>query len=84
MSFIRHLHTILLLIAGTTIALGQQPYEDDGTQMSFSGTSVHVCSGGGVMIGLDAQYNRYVAECKRSAGQCYAALKQCNVFDDLY
>jgi hypothetical protein len=51
---------ILFVVASATIAVAQQPYEDDGTNLPFNGVQVHVCSGGGVMIGLDAQFNRFL------------------------
>ena len=34
-------------------------FEDDGSQQTFQGTSVHVCPGG-AMVGVDAANNRFL------------------------
>ena len=38
----------------------QTPFEDDSTQMTFSGVQSHVCPGGALLIGLDARHNRFL------------------------
>jgi hypothetical protein len=38
----------------------QGAFEDDGTNMTFAGTNAHVCPGGALLIGVDAQNNRFL------------------------
>lgn len=46
--------------SGSCTQPGPTATEDDGTQMTFNGTAVHVCPTGMVMTGVDANNNRFL------------------------
>jgi hypothetical protein len=45
-----------------TLPIGNQAgiFEDDGTQLSIAGTSVHICQNGAFVIGVDAANDRFL------------------------